>query len=117
MNLTIDIQAPEAQTRIINLEGEVDVYTSTQLKQDIAQVIEEDAKFIVLNLSKVEYLDSTGLGVLIGSLKKLREKSGNLVIVSPSVRIMRVFEITGLYKIFNIYPTESEAAMKEGFSL
>lgn len=117
MNLTVDIQAPEAQTRIFNLEGEVDVYTSTQLKQDIAQVIDQDVKFIVLNLSKVEYLDSTGLGVLIGSLKKLREKSGNLVIVSPSVRIMRVFEITGLYKIFNIYPTESEAAQKEGFSL
>jgi len=117
LNLTIDIQAPEAQTRIIHLEGEVDVYTSMQLKQDIARIIEEGVKFIVLNLSKVEYLDSTGLGVLIGSLKRLRENGGNLVVVSPSVRIMRVFEITGLFKIFNIYPTEAEAAQKEGFSL
>lgn len=117
MNLTIDIQAPQAQTRIVDLEGEVDVYTSTQLKQDIARIIDEGVKFVVLNLSKVEYLDSTGLGVLIGSLKRLKENEGNLVIVSPSVRIMRVFEITGLFKIFHIYQNLEEAAQKEGFSL
>jgi anti-anti-sigma factor len=55
--------------------------------------------------------------VLIGTLKKLRENSGNLIIVGPAMRIMRIFEITGLYKIFAIYATEEEASAQEGFTL
>ncbi len=113
MNLTIHTKTPSADIRVVELEGEIDVYTSTQLKQEIADIIAQGAKYIILNLSQVEYLDSTGLGLLIGALKRLRENQGNLFIVSPSVRIVRVFEITGLYKIFKIYATEAEAAEKE----
>jgi len=117
LNLTINTTAPQPDIRVLEVEGEVDVYTSTSLKQEISQSVSEGVKYIVLNLSKVEYLDSTGLGLLIGALKRLRENQGNLVIVSPSMRIMRVFEITGLYKIFNIYATTAEAAEKEGLQL
>ncbi len=117
MNLTINTKAPSPEIRVLELEGEIDVYTSTQLKQEIADVIGQGTKFLVLNLSKVEYLDSTGLGLLIGALKRLRENEGNLCIVSPSVRIVRVFEITGLYKIFKIYASEAEAAEKEKLEL
>ncbi len=117
MNLNISSRTPNPETRILDIEGEIDVYTSTQLKETIVSTMAEGAKFVVMNLSKVEYLDSTGLGVLIGALKHLRERQGNLVIVSPSMRITRIFEITGLYKIFTIYQTEEEAATKEGFTL
>ncbi|MDR3710142.1 MAG: STAS domain-containing protein [Capsulimonadaceae bacterium] len=117
MNLTITTTVPSANTRLIRLSGEIDIYTSAQLKQEIAKVLSEGVRFIVLNLSSVEYLDSTGLGLLIGTLKRLREHNGNLVIVSPSVRIVRVFEITGLYKIFDICATEQEAAEKENLQL
>lgn len=117
MNLTINSRAPQTDVRILDVEGEVDVYTSASLKQEISAAVSDGVKYIVLNLSKVEYLDSTGLGLLIGALKRLKENQGNLVIASPSVRIMRVFEITGLYKIFSIYPTEAEAAEKEGLQL
>ena len=55
--------------------------------------------------------------MLIGGLKRLREGDGNLVLVGPGMRIMRIFEITGLDKIFDIYATEEEAAAKEGVSL
>ncbi len=78
---------------------------------------ERGVKRVIINLSKVEYLDSTGLGVLIGGLKRLREAGGNLVLVAPGMRIQRIFEITGLNKIFDIYATEEEAAAKEGVSL
>jgi anti-sigma B factor antagonist len=103
--------------RVVDVEGEVDVYTSTQLKEEITSILAAGAKYILLNLAKVEYLDSTGLGLLIGALKRLRENGGNLIIVSPSVRIVRVFEITGLYKIFKIYETVAEAAEKEKLPL
>jgi anti-sigma B factor antagonist len=117
LNLTVDTRSPSSEVCVVTLEGEIDVYTSIQLKQDIATILAEGQKYVVLNVSKVEYLDSTGLGVLIGTLKRLRETGGNLVIVGPAPRITRIFEITGLYKIFAIYATEEEASIQEGIAL
>ena len=110
MNLTMNSRTPDETTCVLDIEGEVDVYTSPQLKQDLVQLAERGVKRIIINLSKVDYLDSTGLGVLIGGLKRLREADGNLVLVGPGMRIQRIFEITGLNKIFDIYDTEEEAA-------
>lgn len=117
MNLTMNSRFPDGTSCILEIEGEVDVYTSPQLKQDLVQFAERGVKRIIINLSKVEYLDSTGLGVLIGGLKRLREVGGNLALVGPGMRIQRIFEITGLNKIFDIYQTEEEAAEKEGVTL
>jgi len=107
-------RTPSEKARILDVEGEIDVYTSPELKQKIVEYTEAGVKSLVINLSKVEYLDSTGLGVLIGGLKRLREASGNLSLVAPGMRILRIFEITGLDKIFDIYPSEEEAIAKEG---
>ncbi len=94
---------------VIELEGEVDVYTAPQLKQQVIGVLESGSKGLVVDLTKVDYLDSTALGVLIGGLKRIREVDGNLMLICPSPRIRRVFEITGLDKIFLIYNTQEEA--------
>lgn len=117
MNLTMHSRTPNETTCILAIEGEIDVYTSPQLKQDITQLAEKGVKHLIINLSQVEYLDSTGLGVLIGGLKRLRENDGNMALVGPGMRILRIFEITGLDKIFDIFATEEEAAAKEGVSL
>lgn len=117
MNMRVNSSTPGDTTCLMEIEGEVDVYTAPQLKQDIVDVAERGVKHLIINLSKVEYLDSTGLGVLIGGLKRLREGKGNLVLVGPGMRILRIFEITGLDKIFDIYPTVEEAAGGEGVSL
>lgn len=117
MNLTVNTRAANDTTCVLDIEGEVDVYTAPQLKQDIVQIAESGVKHLIINLSKVEYLDSTGLGVLIGGLKRLRENDGNLALVGPGMRILRIFEITGLDKIFDIYETEAQAAAKEGATL
>ena len=116
MNLTMNKRRINETTCVLEIEGEVDVYTSPQLKQDILQLAEAGVNRIIINLSKLEYLDSTGLGVLIGGLKRLREAGGNLALVGPGMRILRIFEITGLNKIFDIYATEEEATAKEGVS-
>ena len=94
---------------VIELEGEVDVYTAPQLKQQMISLLEGGSRRMVVDLTKVEYLDSTALGVLIGGLKRMREQDGNMVLVCPSPRIRRVFEITGLDKIFDIYNSTDEA--------
>ena len=109
MNFKMDTRTLEQSLPIIELEGEVDVYTAPQLKQQMISILEGGAKMMVVNLTKVDYLDSTALGVLIGGLKRMRERDGNLVLICPSPRIRRVFEITGLDKIFDIYNSENDA--------
>ncbi len=104
----------EAKVPVIELEGEVDVYTAPRLKQQIINLLEGGSRDLIVNLSKVEYLDSTALGVLIGGLKRMRELDGNMVLVCPNARIRRVFEITGLDKIFDIFEAEDEAAESVG---
>jgi anti-sigma B factor antagonist len=103
---------------LIDLEGEIDVYTAPNLKQQIINLLDEGVRHVTVNLTDVEYLDSTALGVLIGGLKRLRERDGSLDLICPNPRIKRVFEITGLDKIFDIYATEEEAVkrlqVKEG---
>lgn len=93
----------------IILEGEVDVYTAPQLKQHLVAILESGTKKLLIDLSLVDYLDSTALGVLIGGLKRIKEVDGNMILICPSPRIHRVFEITGLDKIFLIYQSQADA--------
>ena len=110
----METKTVESEPPVIELEGEVDVYTAPQLKQQMISLLESGAKELVVDLSKVDYLDSTALGVLIGGLKRMRERDGNMVLVCPSPRIRRVFEITGLDKIFDIFNSSEDALESMG---
>lgn len=112
MNLKINTRSIDNLASLIDLEGEVDVYTAPQLKQQIIELLDRGVRYIIVNLTAVDYLDSTALGVLIGGLKRLRERDGILDLICPNPRIKRIFEITGLDKIFDIYATEEEARKK-----
>jgi len=114
VNFKMETRTVESELPIIELEGEVDVYTAPQLKQQMISLLESGAKELVVDLTKVDYLDSTALGVLIGGLKRMRERDGNMALVCPSPRIRRVFEITGLDKIFDIFNTPEEATESMG---
>src|SRR5438105_13061032 len=112
MNLRVETRSPRPGVAIIALIGEVDVYTSPRVKQEIVNLLNGDTTRIIVDLTAVEYLDSTGLGVLIGGLKRTRERDGDLKLICDNVRILRIFEITGLTKIFDIYRNEAEALEK-----
>jgi len=64
---------------------------------------------LVADLTQVRFLDSTGLGTLVGGLKRLREPGGSLTLVIVAPRILRLFQITGLTKVLAIHPTVAEA--------
>jgi anti-sigma B factor antagonist len=112
MNLRVETRSPREGLAVISLGGEVDVYTSPRVKQEIVNLLNGGTTKLVVDLTGVEYLDSTGLGVLIGALKRARERDGDLKLVCDNLRILRIFEITGLTKIFDIYRSESEAVEK-----
>jgi anti-sigma B factor antagonist len=112
MNLRVETRSPSEGVAVIALSGEADVYTSPRIKQEIVDLLNNGTTKLVVDLTSVEYLDSTGLGVLIGGLKRARERDGDLKLICDNLRILRIFEITGLTKIFDIYRSEAEALEK-----
>ncbi len=82
--------------------GEIDIYTSPMFKEEVLNIINAENKNLVINAEKLEYLDSTGLGVFMSILKAIKEKSLNIKLINIKSNIYKLFDITGLNKIFNI---------------
>ena len=94
---------------VVTVAGEVDVYTAAQLRAVLDEEIGAGNARLIVDLDGVSFLDSTGLGVLVGRLKLVRNSSGWLRIVCTNDRILRVFRITGLDKVFGIHDSLDEA--------
>jgi anti-sigma B factor antagonist len=98
---------------LLTLRGEIDVYTAPRLRQAIIDLVDGGATRIVVDMEKVDFLDSTGLGVLVGGLKRVKMKDGSLAIVTTQDKILKIFDITGLNKVFAIHPSVEAAAAGE----
>lgn len=82
--------------------GEIDIYTSPMFKEEVFNIINAENKDLVINAEKLDYLDSTGLGVFMSILKAVKEKNLNIRLINIKSNIYKLFDITGLNKIFNI---------------
>lgn len=108
----MDIKVDTKQVKnghVIEVQGEIDVYTSPRVKETINKLIEDKNYNLIINLEEVRYIDSTGLGVLIGALKRVREHNGSINLICTNPQIKKIFNITGLVKIFGIFKNEDEA--------
>jgi anti-sigma B factor antagonist len=94
---------------IVEVEGEIDVYTAPRLRELLIELVNTGFYQLVVNMERVEFLDSTGLGVLVGGLKRVRAHDGSLDLVCTQERILKIFRITGLTKVFGIHDTVDEA--------
>lgn len=94
---------------VLEVSGEVDVYTAPRLREAIIDQTSAGNFNLVIDLSRVEFLDSTGLGVLVGALKRIRDNEGSLTLAAAPSRILKVFKVTGLTKIFTLTETVEEA--------
>ena len=94
---------------VISLAGEVDLYTAPEFKQPLLDVISQGARNVVVDFSDTTFIDSTTLGVLVGGVKRLRTNDGQLSLVCSDRNITKIFEITGLDRVFAIHPTREEA--------
>jgi anti-sigma B factor antagonist len=98
---------------VIDVAGEIDVYTAPALRQRLAALLDEGRADLVVDLSRVTFMDSTGLGVLVGALKRVRGLDGRLVLVLDQDRILKVFRITGLTQLFTICANLDDALAAE----
>ena len=84
------------------VSGEVDLESAAHLRKAIIDLLDVGAKDLVVDLREVEFLDSTGLGVLVGGLKRARSYGGSLRLVCTRDSVLRVFQITGLARVFTM---------------
>jgi anti-sigma B factor antagonist len=100
----------EGDRTVVQVTGEVDVYTAPKLREQLVSLVDAGRYDIIVDMDAVEFLDSTGLGVLVGGLKRVRTHDGSLRLVCSQERILKIFRITGLTKVFPIYSSVEEAA-------
>jgi len=109
MNFDVQTERVDDSTYVIALAGEVDLYTAPEFKQQLLDVIAKGAKDVVVDFTNTTFIDSTALGVLVGGVKRLRTQDGRLSLVCSDRNITKIFEITGLDRVFTIHPTRDEA--------
>lgn len=112
MDLDVETGERDGET-VVSLRGEIDVYTAPRLRQTLIDLIEKGATRIVVDMAAVDFLDSTGLGVLVGGLKRVKAKEGTLKLVVSQEKILKIFDITGLTKVFPIFSSLDEAVPPE----
>ncbi len=100
--------AGDQRAVVVQVVGEVDVYTAPRLKDKLLQVERDSVHHIVVDLGQVGFIDSVGLGVLIGALRRARAGGGTLVLAGPNARIRRILDITGLSSAFPVLPDVEE---------
>ena len=94
---------------VIDVQGEIDMYTAPRLRELLIDLVSTGSYQLVVNLDKVGFLDSTGLGVLVGGLKRVRARDGLLDLVCTQQRILKILTITVLTEVFGIYETVDQA--------
>jgi anti-sigma B factor antagonist len=114
MNFDIQTEQLSPEAYVISLSGEVDLYTAPEFKQQLLDVIGQGGKEVVVDFTNTTFIDSTTLGVLVGGVKRLRTNDGRLSLVCSDRNITKIFEITGLDKVFEIYATRDDAISSLG---
>jgi anti-sigma B factor antagonist len=109
MNFDITTEQLGEGRHVISLSGEVDLYTAPEFKQQLLEVISQGAETVIVDLTNTTFIDSTTLGVLVGGVKRLRPNGGQLSLVCSDRNITKIFEITGLDRVFTIHATREEA--------
>ncbi len=113
MELSLSTRAVAGHT-VLEVGGEVDVYTAPELRGRLLSLAEAGVRDVVVDLRRVEFLDSTGLGVLVGALKRLRAAGGSLALVCDHERLLKIFRITALDRVFSLYATVEAATGAPG---
>jgi anti-sigma B factor antagonist len=108
VDLTLATHEVDGRT-VVAVGGEIDVYTAPKLRDKITELVGQGHHDLVIDMEGVDFLDSTGLGVLVGGLKKVRAHDGSMELICAQDRLLKIFRITGLAKVFVIHDTPEAA--------
>lgn len=108
--MQIEVDAAGSRTAVVRLDGRLDLLSAAGVKQRLAQEVADGRRQIVVDLNGVEFIDSSGLGALIGGLKAARVAGGDLRIARPREQARTVLRLTTLDRVLRGYETVEEAA-------
>lgn len=100
--LKIECDVVDGWLQTIALEGELDAYTAPRLRDCLTQALDEGMSWILVDLRRADYIDSVGLGILIGGVKRAGESNGDLAVVCDRPRVRRVFEVSGTAELLHV---------------
>jgi len=112
MDLSLSTRTVSDHT-VLQVGGEVDVYTAPRLRERLVELVDGGARKVVVDLGRVEFLDSTGLGVLVGAHKRLRAAGGSLALVCAREPLLKIFRITALDQVFPLYDSVDAATASD----
>ncbi|WP_116026632.1 STAS domain-containing protein [Thermomonospora umbrina] len=101
MELNVSTSSQEGHA-VVTATGELDLYTAPRLQTALATVLHDRAVSVVVDLSGVEFCDSTGMNVLLGAMKRLNDRGGSFELAGPRPSVRRIFQVTGLDTVFTI---------------
>jgi anti-sigma B factor antagonist len=107
--IEIDV-SDQDQYKVLRPEGDLDVYTVGSLRDALGSIVQQDTPKVVVDLDSVPFMDSSGLGALMGGVRRLREAGGDLAISCTREQHLKLFTITGFGEGVSIAPTVEEAA-------
>ncbi|SFE32291.1 anti-sigma F factor antagonist [Alteribacillus iranensis] len=114
MSLSVNLET-KGNVLCIRLEGELDHHAAGKLRQQVDNVLQEKGiKHIVLNLEELTFMDSSGIGVILGRYQQISKQGGEMVVCSISSPVKRIFELSGLFKILRLESREADALRKLG---
>ncbi|MGE8204394.1 anti-sigma F factor antagonist [Heyndrickxia sp. NPDC080065] len=114
MSLTIDLEVKK-DVLCIRLKGELDHHSAESLRKSASQAIEKfQINHLVLNLGQLSFMDSSGLGVVLGRYKQIKQKNGEMIVCAISPAVKRLFEMSGLFKIIRLDESEQFALERLG---
>ena len=94
---------------IVKVKGELDAYLAPEVRERVEEVLGSGAAWLLMDLTEVEYIDSVGLGIMVGAAKRANERGGDLSIACGRPSVVRVFEVSGTKDLLNLFPTVGEA--------
>lgn len=112
VSAVLDVQVdahPELGYAVATVIGEVDCYTFTLLRQRLVDAAAGGAASIIVDAARIDFIDSSGLGVLVGAHKRARHHKGHILIAAPPDRVTKMLMITGLNRVFGVFNSVQEA--------
>ncbi|MDQ0299525.1 stage II sporulation protein AA (anti-sigma F factor antagonist) [Salibacterium salarium] len=114
MSLSMDLEQM-GDVLCVRLKGELDHHSSLELRTEVERYLEQNRTMhIVLNLEELVFMDSSGIGVILGRYKQISKNGGEMVVCSISAPVKRLFELSGLFKILRLENRETDALRKLG---
>jgi anti-sigma B factor antagonist len=107
-DFALDVEQRD-ECAVLSVSGEVDLATAPQLRQQLVDLVADGHRRIVVDLSRTDFLDSTGLGALVVGLKRLRAHDGEMRVVCTTPRVRKVFEITHVDRVLPLFESVDEA--------